>query len=140
MIWEKFLKKYSINRFFGKNKATYLHILKWKKPPNQILPIYTLSSPILLFEDYRKNDSFSEILFYPGLMLNYLTERIFETETGQSLMLGLFLLSLFFSVLYTQGITKLTVRNLQISQATRFSQIGHPFYVSKFLSKNPLLP
>lgn len=100
--------------------------------------VLTLSSPLLL-TDLNINNPTSEVVFLPGKALGFLTEKIFENETGQSVMLGLFLLSLGLTSIYFHGLTARTVRQMQIYQATKFGQIGHPYYTVKAIPQNPLL-
>lgn len=101
--------------------------------------VVLLGSPILAAEHLTEQNPLSEVIFLSGKAFGYLTERIFENEAGQSMMLGLFILSLGAASLYFHGITKHTVRRMQIHQATKFGQLGHPYYTSKVLPPNPLI-
>ncbi|XP_055388767.1 uncharacterized protein LOC129617678 [Condylostylus longicornis] len=97
-----------------------------------------LGSPLLL-TDYSENNPISEVVLLSGKALGFLTEKIFENESGQSMMLGLFLISIGFASVYFNGMTAYTVRKMQIHHATKFGQIGVPFYTSRALPPNPLL-
>lgn len=100
--------------------------------------IIVCGSPILLSE-YSEKAPTEEIVFLSGKGLGFLTEKIFENESGQSIILGLFILSLGYTALYFNGMAAATARKMQILHATKFNQIGIPFYTARAIPLNPLL-